>query len=92
MGFNSRLKELREAAGLTQEALARKAGLSTSGVAKLENAGLDPAWSTVVKLAGALDVPVDAFKDQAGEGGQADAPAPDHPAEGKPKRRRGKKK
>ena len=65
MSFSSRLKALRVEKGLTQEALARLAGLSTSGVAKIENSGLDPAWSTVVKLADALGVSFESFRDEA---------------------------
>src|SRR5262249_53099656 len=61
MAFNERLKELREAAGMTQEALARAAGLRVSTVSKLEQKGVDPNWSTVQKLADALGVGVEAF-------------------------------
>src|SRR5438105_774208 len=49
--FNERLKQLREASGLTQEALARAAGVSVSAVSKLEQRGIDPSWSTVLRLA-----------------------------------------
>jgi transcriptional regulator with XRE-family HTH domain len=38
-GFGRRLKELREAAGLTQESLARAADVSVSSVSKLEQRG-----------------------------------------------------
>jgi transcriptional regulator with XRE-family HTH domain len=64
MAFKDRLKALREAAGLTQEGLARAADMSTSTVAKIENAGVDPAWSTVIRLAHGLGVRADAFEDE----------------------------
>jgi transcriptional regulator with XRE-family HTH domain len=59
--FGARLKELREAKGLTQEALARAAEVSVSSVSKLEQRDLDPSWSTVQALAAALGVDCTAF-------------------------------
>lgn len=47
-----------EACGLTQEALARKAGFSLGYVARLELGMHDPPLSTLVKLAKALKVRV----------------------------------
>lgn len=61
MGFNMILKKLRDEAGLTQEELARRAGLSVHTISKLEQKDLDPAWSTVQKLAKALELSTDAF-------------------------------
>ena len=81
--FGERLKALREEAGMTQEKLARAADLSLMTVAKLEHKeGVDPNWSTVVKLARALGVSVAEF----------DAPhAPEAPAKEteKPKGKKG---
>jgi transcriptional regulator with XRE-family HTH domain len=71
-GFGRRLKELREAAGLTQESLARAADVSVSSVSKLEQRDLDPAWSTVQALARALGVSTEAFKIE----GEAAEPEP----------------
>lgn len=59
--FGDRLKALREGKGMTQEGLARAAGVSVGTVSKLEQKGIDPSWSTVQKLAAALGVPVGAF-------------------------------
>jgi transcriptional regulator with XRE-family HTH domain len=56
-----RLKILRRRRGLTQEALAAKAGLSRTYLARLETARQDPTLSTMVKLAKALGVPVTAL-------------------------------
>jgi transcriptional regulator with XRE-family HTH domain len=65
MTFGGRLKELREAAGLSQDGLARAAGLSTSTVAKIERLDIDPSWTTVQALAKALGVDCTAFQDEA---------------------------
>ncbi|AWM39897.1 helix-turn-helix protein [Gemmata obscuriglobus] len=52
-----RLQTLRAAAGLSQEAIAEKADLSLSLVAKMEQARkADPRASTLIALAGALGV------------------------------------
>jgi transcriptional regulator with XRE-family HTH domain len=60
-GFAGRLKELRQAAGLTQQRLAERAGFHGFTVAKLEQGLQEPSWPTVLALAGALGVGVEAF-------------------------------
>jgi transcriptional regulator with XRE-family HTH domain len=51
------LKRIREAAGLGQAELARRAGLTPGAVCNLEHARRsDPRYSTVVALAAALGV------------------------------------
>ncbi len=52
------IKQLREQRGLTQERLAKKAGLSLGYLARLEIGMHDPSLSTMVKLAKALKVTV----------------------------------
>lgn len=60
MVLGPRMRERRTALGLSQEAVARKAGLSLNLVNKLENGVVtDPHYSTLVGLAGALGVAVD---------------------------------
>ena len=59
--FGESLRKLRTEARMTQEALARATGLSVSTVSKLEQGGIDPAWSTVQKLAAALNVSCESF-------------------------------
>lgn len=49
----------RKAAGLTQAALAHKAGIRTSTVCNIENGKINPRLSTVKALADALGVDVD---------------------------------
>jgi transcriptional regulator with XRE-family HTH domain len=61
--FGLQLKQLRQAAGLTQPQLAAKAGLSKAGVADLEQGRNDPSWATVTKLAAALGVDCRAFQE-----------------------------
>jgi transcriptional regulator with XRE-family HTH domain len=63
-GFGPRLRELREAAGLTQEGLAQLAGMHKFGIAKLERGEREPSWATVKTLAKALGVNCLAFQDE----------------------------
>jgi transcriptional regulator with XRE-family HTH domain len=65
MAFHARLKELREAAGLTQGELAERADMSKGGIANLEQDRTEPAWGTVQKLAKALGVDCTAFTEPA---------------------------
>lgn len=53
-----RLKQLRADRGLTQAALAQRAGVTLSYVGRLEIGMHDPQLSTLRKLAKALKVPV----------------------------------
>lgn len=61
--FSSRLRALRAEAGLSQAALAERAGLTTLGVSQLETGRRrDPSWQTVQALAAALEVSTEAFR------------------------------
>ena len=53
-----RLKELRAERGLTQAALAKRAGVTLSYIGRLEIGRHDPQLSTLKKLAKALKVPI----------------------------------
>jgi transcriptional regulator with XRE-family HTH domain len=66
-GFGVVLKRLREEAGLSQAALAEKAGMNVFGVAKIEQGLREPGWATVLKLAGALEVECTAFCESASQ-------------------------
>lgn len=59
MASVNRLKELREAAGLSQEKLARAADISFRTVQHIEKHHGDPRLSTARRLAKALGVTVD---------------------------------
>ena len=56
------LVRLRRAKGFSQEELARRSGLATTTVAKLEEGrSADPRTSTLAKLASGLDCPIQAL-------------------------------
>ena len=61
--FAVRLKELREAAGLSQAELGERARITRVQVNRLESGKRSPNWSTVQALAKALGVKCDAFED-----------------------------
>jgi DNA-binding XRE family transcriptional regulator len=61
-GFARRLKELRVQASLTQAALANAVGVHRFTIAKLEQDVSEPYWPTVVRIADALGVSLDAFR------------------------------
>jgi transcriptional regulator with XRE-family HTH domain len=60
--FARLLKEAREAAGLTQDALAEKVGIHRVQIARLEGGTSKPTWETVQKIAAALHVSCEAFQ------------------------------
>src|SRR5262249_55540514 len=60
-GFAGRLKELRQAAGLTQAELAKRVGLNQFSIAKFEQGVQEPTWPTALAIAEALDVQVGVF-------------------------------
>src|SRR5262245_23846559 len=64
-GFGSRLRGLREQAGLSQRELADKAGCNQFTVAKLERGAQEPAWPLVLALARALGTGCEAFDGEA---------------------------
>ena len=61
--FAAKLAEQREAAGLSQYALARKSGLTKQAVSRLELGTRSPSWETVQLLARALGVSCEEFTD-----------------------------
>ena len=80
MPLKDRLKELRKAADLTQQALATKAGLSMSAIIHLEAGRIpDPRISTLRAIARVLGVTVDELidDDQAEAEAEAEELAPE---------------
>jgi transcriptional regulator with XRE-family HTH domain len=84
--FGGRLRELREAAGLTQQQLADKVGCKWLAVSRWERGVREPGWGQVLAICEALDVSADEFRkppaerEAAGPGrprkdGEADAEA-----------------
>jgi transcriptional regulator with XRE-family HTH domain len=62
--FGKTLRRLREERGLTQEKLAHAAGLTTSYTSDLERGLKVPSLTTILALAGALQVePVEMLRD-----------------------------
>lgn len=61
--FADRLRREREAAGLSQYALAKRSGLSKQALSNLEAGNREPTWQTVQLLALALDVSCETFVD-----------------------------
>jgi DNA-binding XRE family transcriptional regulator len=56
--IGSRIRELREGAGLTQEALATAAGIGRVTLVRIENGEQSPRYETLVSLATALGQPL----------------------------------
>ena len=58
-GLENNLRQLRRAVGLTQEALARQAGISRQAYAALESGSANPSTEVSLRLARALERPVE---------------------------------
>jgi transcriptional regulator with XRE-family HTH domain len=59
MDFGSRIRAARRAAGLSQEELARRAGMSLKGMGDIERGDIeDPHYSSLSKIADGLDMTV----------------------------------
>lgn len=54
--LGSRIREAREAAGLSREVLAVRAGIAASTLMRIENHGDSPRLSTLEAIAGVLGV------------------------------------
>jgi transcriptional regulator with XRE-family HTH domain len=65
-----RVKELAKARGMTSEELALKSGLKISTVRNLwQNRVNDPNYSTLLAIAGALEVKIEELEDKSGSDG-----------------------
>lgn len=78
--FASRLRDLREARGISKYRLALDSGISKQMLSRLELGQSQPGWETVVALARALGVSVEAFV--------VEGPAPPRKPKGKTRRPR----
>ena len=58
MGIGTRIIQLRNQKGLTQQELSQRTGLAPSYVSRIENRHLEPRPQTLRKIAAALDVPI----------------------------------
>lgn len=61
MGCNLRIAEVRKAAKITQEELAKKLGINRATLSKYENGTIDLSLSQLQKIADALNVPLGAL-------------------------------
>jgi transcriptional regulator with XRE-family HTH domain len=52
------VRGLREDSGLTREALAFHAGITSGSLARIELGQASPGWDTIRRIAGALDVSI----------------------------------
>lgn len=88
--FAGRLRELRMAAGLTQQQMAENAGMALRTVTALESGDRKPTWSTVLTLARALGVTCEAFTQEPADVSQRKPgrPRKEEPAKKTPKRRK----
>jgi transcriptional regulator with XRE-family HTH domain len=57
--FGENLLRIRQARKLSQESVAERAGIHRTQISLLETGRRQPLFETVVRLAGALDVPVE---------------------------------
>jgi transcriptional regulator with XRE-family HTH domain len=87
MPIKDRLKELRTANDLTQQALATKAGLSVSAVVQIESGKIpDPRISTLRKLARGLGVSLDELAGEEEDDGGSPPPAAEQLKNPRPKK------
>lgn len=65
--IGSRIRQLRKASGLTQEALAFEAGIALRYLAGIERGEENPSLLVLVKIAAALQVQPGSFFDDSGQ-------------------------
>jgi transcriptional regulator with XRE-family HTH domain len=63
--LGARIRALREKAKLSQQALAKAAGVSQNGLSKWERGEREPGFATMLRIAKALGVRVAAFETSA---------------------------
>jgi len=61
------VRQLRKEAGLSQSALADRAGISTSWISKIEGGGHDPTWGDMRRVAAGLGVSLEKLSEVAEE-------------------------
>ena len=75
MDIGGRIRAARKALGMTQEELARRAGMSLKGMGDIERGAIpDPHFSSLHKIAAGLDVPVGELLEEPVLAGKAEAP------------------
>jgi transcriptional regulator with XRE-family HTH domain len=89
-GFAARLQALREASHMSQQDLADASGVHRVSLARLELGEQQPSWETVVKLADALGVSTEAFREGPEAEGAAEPPPARKAATKRPARKKRK--
>lgn len=84
--FAGRLKDLREAAGLSQTQLAEKVGTSVRNISRLETGVQEATWPTILALCEILGVDCTAFTKEPAKRAPAKRGRPPVREQGKPKR------
>ena len=92
MTFAEKLRELREAAGLSEAKLAKAAGVEFAAIREYAMSRRKPPFAAVLKLARALGVSCEAFADSSDLVGESKDPPPldrggKKPVPTKPRRR-----
>ncbi len=67
LGLAKAVRELRKKAELTQAALAERADLQPTTIARIESATYDPPWGDMRRIARALDVSLEMLSELAEE-------------------------
>lgn len=57
-GLGRAVRQLREARGISQEKVARRAGLHLTWINRVENGRTNPTWGSMKRVAFALEVPL----------------------------------
>jgi transcriptional regulator with XRE-family HTH domain len=70
-GLGAAVRQLREEAALSQQALAERAGRSASWISQIESGDCDPRWGDMRRVAAALGVSVEVLAELAEELEQA---------------------
>lgn len=83
--FGDRLRELREAAGVSQYALAKRSKVTAQAISRIEKGDREPNWLTVILLARALGLAVNEF--DSGESLE-DLTAPEKPTSKRSRRKK----
>jgi transcriptional regulator with XRE-family HTH domain len=65
-GIGPKVRGLRKQAGLSLQQLAEQSNVSAAAIHKIEQSGMVPTITTLLKIAGALGRPVSYFVDEAG--------------------------
>jgi transcriptional regulator with XRE-family HTH domain len=90
--FGARLRELREAAGLTQQQLADKVGCTWQTVSRWERGQAEPGWTQILAISESLNISCEEFRKEPAEREPSKAGRPPKEKPESPRPRREKEK